>query len=521
MNRIASWIRTRLSADVASKVERSRSMPNPLQSSQMMNREPIVIDLSERTDLTCALLDNTRAWRERAVHEIVLRDSDHVDAVLTYQIRIPVPFVQEYEPNARSGDQIRILLPFTIRPKQLLFKVDFIGVQGNSTALLLRDDAARFQAQYIAHVSGMPHNEHPLMGALWVGVSAYTKFAWREHYANAKPPFWRRLWPGFESIRRTRALVTYLNSDLIDLDAKIKNHHITDWLRRIDPVRVALVDALAEDEDPESSSECILLAIPFMPYAPGSIADIDALVEEFCATISAMDMKARQVVAEYGRRWEAIVDTVVPIGQGCSIKLSEQRPWVRAPSPVMEQEIAFGDATTTHVEIRAADPDIVIDRPSISDLSGERSDIAVADEIRVTADAIAIYASEVDRPYLARVKVHARVRWGHRLLIIWLMITIVIAGTGAAVLPENADLVDFLTLLIFPLTLAGTVVLTREATPLAERLLRRWKNSLILAISVLWIVTLGRLLLNADVQWAELAWFEIKNVAGWFWSLLS
>jgi len=94
MTRIASWIRTRLSADVASKVERSRSMPNPLQSSQMMNREPIVIDLSERTDLTCALLDNTRAWRERAVHEIVLRDSDHVDAVLTYQIRIPVTLIQ-------------------------------------------------------------------------------------------------------------------------------------------------------------------------------------------------------------------------------------------------------------------------------------------------------------------------------------------------------------------------------------------------------------------------------------------
>ena len=43
-------------------------------------REPALIDLSEEWSLTFELLDDTQAWRERAVHEILLRDSDHVDS---------------------------------------------------------------------------------------------------------------------------------------------------------------------------------------------------------------------------------------------------------------------------------------------------------------------------------------------------------------------------------------------------------------------------------------------------------
>ena len=147
----------------------------------------------------------------------------------------------------------------------------------------------------------------------------------------------------------------------------------------------------------------------------------------------------------------------MPAGEISSIKLSEQRPWTGAPSSILEQEIAFGDAATTHVEIRTADHGVEVDQPRISDLVGESVDFAVGDTLRKTADAITIYATDSDRPYFARISVRARLRRGHRHLAMWLLALITFAGVVAVVLPENADLVDSLALLIFPLTLIADI----------------------------------------------------------------
>lgn len=195
--------------------------------------------------------------------------------------------------------------------------------------------------------------------------------------------------------------------------------------------------------------------------------------------------------------------------------------WFRVSS-TMKQEIPFGDAETTHVEIRAADHSVVIDRPRIqiiewpriSNLDGTRVDFAVADAIRETPDAIAIYASTPDRPYIARIIVRARVRWVHRLLVMCLLLLTTATAAVTVVLPESADLVASLALLVFPLTLAGTVALGRETTSLAERLLRSRRIGLLLSILVLWSLTLLRLLSKAGVEFAESWWHAVKHLAG-------
>ena len=489
---------------------------------RMRRRDPTHFDLVHRRDLTFALLDTTKAWRERAVHEFVLRDVDHVYASTAYQIRLPLELVRDYAPDVSRGDLVRLLLPFTVRPNHLLFNVDFTGAKGQSTALLLRTDIAELQAQYIAHVHGRPLADEPVGGALWKGVSAYTTFAWWEHLGRSKPSLLQRLRQGFEESWRTQALVEYLNADLgLDIDAD----HVIGWLRRVEETRATLVEALGEGEDPDSATECILLAIPFMEFKPERIGDIDLLLDEFCESVMAMNPRTRQVIAEYGRRWEVILETVVPVGQACTIKLSEQRPWVGTSSSilktaarlvgtnrripmlyralrVMEQAVVVGDARTAHVEIRAADHSVVIDRPRvrivdlplISNVTGGQIDFAIADEIRVTPDAIAVYTSDDDRPYFAQILVRARIRWVHRLLVLVLFGLTAAAGCVALGLPEGPDLVGSLALLTFPPTLAGAVVLGREATSLAERLLRPWRISLLGAIGGLWIVTLIRLL---------------------------
>lgn len=472
-----------------------------------------VLDLTEEWDLTFALLDNTRAWRERAVHEIILRDSDHVNAAVAYQIRLPLELVRGFAPTAQPGDRVRILLPFAIRPKHLLLNVDFTGVKGEPATLLLREAASVLQAAYLAHVDGRSLGDQPVGGALWVGVSAYTVTAWREHQARVKPRVWRRLQSGWRDSWRIQALAAYLDADL---ELGIEPGHVEQWLQQTEGARLALIQALGEGEDSESSSECILLAIPFMPLRPTRLEDVDILVSEFCAAVDSMNGRARRVLAEYGRRWEAVLETVVPVGQACSIKLTEQRPWIGAPSPILRQEFALGDATTTHVEIRAADHGVVLDQPRLVDLVGRRVGFALVDEVRETPDAVAIYAADEVERHLVQVSLRARVRLGHRLLIMSLLALMVPTGVAVLALPDNGNLVESLALLIFPLTLAGTVVLTREATSLAERLLRRWRLGLIVAIISAWLLTLCRLLLYADVWWAEQAWARVADLAGLF-----
>ena len=263
-----------------------------------------------------------------------------------------------------------------------------------------------------------------------------------------------------------------------------------------------LVTALGEGPCEDSASECVLLAAPFMPARPASKEDRDLLVERFASAVASMSVGARQVLAEYGRRWEVIIDTTVPIDRLCSVAIEEKRPWERRRSSSrMKQAVPWGDATTTHVEIRSADHAVVIDRPEVADVIGQRVGIAVGDWIRETADAIAIYASDLDRPYFATIAVRVRVRGVSRavfaLLFALLFALTATAAVVAARLPDGVDLVDSLALLTFPLTLAGALLLSRETTPLAERLLPNKRIALAAAMTILWTITVIRLALHA------------------------
>lgn len=457
------------------------------------------IDLRDERDLTFALLDDTRLWRQRAVHEFVLRDSDHVESSVAYQVRLPLELVRRFSPVATVGDDVRLRLPLTVRPKQLLLDVDFEGALGNPVTLLLRHEIAELQTQYITHVEGRPLSSQQVEDKLWYGVSAMTSADWRRLLGRFESDALAAGIPDCKTKARTKALAEYLSADL---DFKTEPSAVAAWAQRSHRASQALIDELGEGGDPYSSSECILLAVPFMKVKPQDTGDIDSLVDDYCKGVMSLGDRGRQVLAEYGRRWEVIVDTVVPLDIPCSIKLFEQRPWVGAPSPQMTQDLPFGDAATTHIEFRAADHSVVLGSPTVTDIEGRHSIVNECDEIRTTADAVAMYASDTERPYVARVGVRARIRRAQRWVINCLLLLIALAGAAAMVVPKNEHLVESLTLLTFPLTLAGVVVLSREATPLAERLLRRRRVALTAAIVVLWILTLSRLLLFSGFWWS-------------------
>ncbi len=486
--------------------------------------EPAFFDLSEQQDLTFSLMDDTQVWRERAVHEILLRDSDHIDASVSYQIRVPLELVRRHEPTAQVGDRVRLLLPLAVRPKRLLFDVSIEGAEGSSASLILKRDAAPIQAEYMTHLDGRPLEERPLRGTLWAGVSAYTPWAWREHHVGFKRRARRPLWIVSRRAWRIEALARYLATDLgLDIEAR----HVAEWLRQTEDARIALINALGEGEDSESSSECILLAIPYMPYQPDRITDIDILVTEFCAAVKSMKRPALRALAELGRRWQLIVDTTVPAGRPCTVRLSEQRPWLNSPSPWLVEEIAISDAASTHVEIRAADHGVVLDRLHVNDFEDTPVDHWMSEDVRTTADAVALYADAHTAPLVVRelyadtraapgvvrVKLRARPRRAYRRPIRWLQLLIVMAGITMLSLPGTfSHLVESLALLTFPLTLAGAVVLTREATSLAERLLRRSRFILMTSIAALWAVALIRLMSDAEVGWIGSVWDWLRRV---------
>jgi len=453
--------------------------------------ETEVIDLTDEWEFTFVLLDDTRSWRERSVYEIVLGDGDSVNTTTAYQIRIPLELVRRFRPEAESGDPVRLLLPFAVRSKELLFKVDFRGIRDHPVVLLRRQEIAELQARYLARLADSP----PSLTSLWEGLSAFTTTAWHHHRATTKPRMWHRVRRGSEESWHFQALAAYLGNGL---GLNIEPGHVSRWLKETEQARKALVEALGEGENPDSSSECILLAIPFMAYQPESIRAIDILIKQFGDAVGAMGQDALQVLAEYGRRWEAIIETTVPVGRSCTIKLSEKRPWIETPSPILEQVLPFGDAMSTHIESRSADPDVEIKRLDVTDLEGNSLEVEGGDAKREAADAAAFYASSDERPYLAQVYVKARLRPWRYLLNVWLVIMTGIASLVAFFLPQDADLVDSLTLLTLPLTLAAAFILTR-VSPLAERLLRRWRAALMVTVSVLWAVALYRLWEFADI----------------------
>ena len=445
-----------------------------------------VIDLTDEWDCTFALLDDTRGWRERSVYEIVLGDGDSVNTTTAYQVRIPLDLVRQFQPQAESGDWVRLLLPFAVRSKVLLFNVDFKGVRDHPVVLLRRQKIAELQARYLTRLTPDAPTSLP---SLWEGLSAFTTTAWHHHIATTKPRAWRRVRRGYKESWHKQALAAYLSNGL---GLNIGPGHVTDWLEETEQARKALVEALGEGENPDSSSECILLAIPFMSYRPKSIKAIDILISQFREAVGAMSQDALQVLAEYGRRWEAIIETTVPVGRSCTIKLTEKRPWIETPSPILEQVLPFGDALSTHIESRSTDPDVEIKRLDVADLEGNSLEVEGGDAKREASDAAAFYASSDERPYLAQVRVEARLRPWRYLLNVWLVVMTGVASLVAFFLPQNSDLVDSLTLLTLPLTLAAAFILTR-VSPLAERLLRRWRTSLMVAVSLLWAVTLWRL----------------------------
>lgn len=510
MRWLAERMRRSAGADGASASDDSR---------EAGSGEPRLFDLADNTELTLDLLEDTSEWRERLVCKVVLRDSDHIDFSTGYQIVLPVEMARKHEQGIRAGDRIRLFLPFALRPKQLLLDVDFTGHRGSHAALLLRDKIADIQAQHMFRLNGTAFDEESIDYSIFVGISGFLLSGWRDKVRRVEaskleqrrprwlykkiPESWHsavleRMYKKGEIDQdsvRVEALVAYLNGDIGQ--AEIAADDVSRWLGRLEPARRRLVDTLGEGEHGDSCSECVLLAMPFMRRAPKDKGQIDDLVDYYVGLVGNMGQTALKVLGEYGRRWQAIIHTELPVGVPCTVKLSERRPWHGRSRSFLEQEIAFGDAMTTHIEVKAADHGVEINEPLVKDFSGK--EVGFLDEMRRTSDSVAIYASDRRRPNNALISLRLRVSTGYQILLLWIFYPLIAFALWTALrLPRIPDFADSLALLVFPLSLVGAFVVARATTSLAERLIQPWRILMGAGIVTVWVAIVVRLILYAE-----------------------
>jgi hypothetical protein len=170
-------------------------------------------------------------------------------------------------------------------------------------------------------------------------------------------------------------------------------------LKECESAAEVLTGVLDESPDPFSSSECVLLALPDMRHAPKTSETIAALVRRYARAIrlaeEAGDTAVLQALADYGRRWELIVEATVPLGRPWRIRVEEDRPlcWTKGKS---QQVLALGDAQSVHFEVDVTDPTVALREGSYRLLDHRGDDVSqwLVEDVRDTKETLSLYTSE-------------------------------------------------------------------------------------------------------------------------------
>lgn len=444
-----------------------------------------VVDLTNDTAFTLALLEDTWAWRQRLVEVLELRSTEHVLLTSTYQLELlpdlVAPFLDGRTPARAGVCRAKVLLPITTREKGPLLAFAARGPTGSAAHLHLRSQIASVQAEYVQQVvtssPGRDQLEICLTPDLALAISAASTGGARE----------------YDRIMGDGARRRYL-ADALDL--AISPADLERWRSRTAHVGTVLATALPDEPDPYSTSEDILLALPYLRRPPGSVDEIDALVERYAVGVEEAhrvgDTFLLRLLAEYGRRYEMMIEVDVPLGEPFSVELVEERP-VDVRHGRSKFRFNLSDARTGHLQVRSRDTAVRI--ASFGARSSDGVDVATNtfEGIRRTPELIALYSARADRPYYVDITLRLRVALDVLVPALLVLALAICAAVVAALIPRSDELPAGLGLIVVPTTFAVAVLLAREQTSLASRLLRPLRLALAVAVIALWAVAALRL----------------------------
>jgi hypothetical protein len=138
-----------------------------------------------------------------------------------------------------------------------------------------------------------------------------------------------------------------------------------------------LAHGLGEPREPTSSSENVLLAVPYLEDRPGSGREIEQIVRSYTtavetAAVAGYDVGLLVALAEYGRRWEVIVETQLSVREPSTITLVEDRP-LDLRGGWSHQHVALNDARTFHAQFHVIDHAVEIASFRVTDLEANPS----------------------------------------------------------------------------------------------------------------------------------------------------
>lgn len=440
------------------------------------------LDLSEDTSAYLNLLNDTHEWRERLVNEMRFGALNRVRSISSYQIDFPPALIEKLVGMERPAT-INLLLPLTTREKRPLLNLSVSGPEGRPATVIVRRLTAHLQALHLiswARKSTARESLEPLLEErLCEAIGAFSPSYFRSNFAceeNEDPV------PGIS---------TYLSSGL---GFQVDDSDVRRWRAETEATAEALLRWLDEPPERFSSSEEVLLAVPNMNPLPTSTSEIDEIIGRFRRAIEVADRNGDEdlltALAEYGRRYELILEVEVPLLEPCRVRVEEDLPlkvksrkgqyWVEHVFPV-------GDARSAHFEARVDDPNVEIVGNELRELDGGDPS-GWMESVLLTKEALAIYTSEPERPYYTEVSIRFRVARYSMAAAYALSLANVLALLLVLVLDPNGEQASRLAVLAIPTTVAATFVLVREETALAVRLQVVPRAVLAATALALWVV---------------------------------
>lgn len=264
------------------------------------------VDLSENSDFLLTLIDRPLQWRERLVEEFTFHGAAHVRVASSYQIDFPPELIRAYVDVGRHR-KANALLPLTTREKQPLLNLDIVGPGGAPAHLLSRASIAELEAEYLRRLietsparsaikRGLPD---PLLEAICVFTPDYFNSLVAD-----------------EGHDRERALTRYLASGLGGR-LPVTVEQVRAWREQTREATDILRAQGGWLPSGTSSAEEPLLAIPRLDPLPASEVEIEHLLGRFRDAVLAAarnrDDVLLRAMAEYGRRYELIVEVEVPL----------------------------------------------------------------------------------------------------------------------------------------------------------------------------------------------------------------
>lgn len=444
--------------------------------------DPTLVDLTNDADLTHVLLHNTRAWRQRLVEHLMFGSSDTVQITSSYQIEITWGFLQDIGLVSGPVDAIRCILPVTTRPKASLLGFQVEGPDGAPARLLLRRDIAAIEASFLM--------------LLWELESRMDRAPSVEFLEAIT---------GFHAGRCRRALgqeaptkegiATHLGATLPFVCSP---SWVGRWMDRSRDAAKTLCAALDEPPEPYSAAEQPLLALTDVEPRPSDLAGAEHLLNNYLDAVehaaAKEDIAFLRALGEYGRRWEVLLETQVPLDQPTVLRLVEDRHLDLGRAGRTTVHLSLGDAWSYHLEARVADHAVEFAPAGYVAANGTPLTEPDIEDRRDRRDSLALYTSVWQRPVYARLNVRLRANQDQRLAAGMVSMLTLVALIAAVIGRFHGALVEAMALLTVPTTFAATLVLTRHESALAARLQRAVRRLLALLVCALWAVAIGRLI---------------------------